>query len=431
MVACCCLLQVHGFMRTATVGRSRISVCPTTRTSSVIPAVPASLKYSRNDPPISSLVNVPGFRVAPTEEDIIELEENQRVVCLGDVHGDLQGLKDFLEIAGVYKDDTWVGKNTILVQCGDVLDRGSEELACMKLLAKMSNEAKQQGGKVILLFGNHESMNAMGLFQYAVSDVEYEQVLGPIVDGELGTQNWRVQYVGNQPARWATYEPGGLLASSFMANMKMAVKVGRTVCVHAGLTAQHLEDYGGIEGMNRQAKEWFTSNTTNVIYNNKGEYTSLRDPWIEAEARQTSYINSLPPFLNGGGISPIWMRDYSSPNDLPPRNPKAQSMIDAALEKVDCDRMVMGHSVQRQINSALNGKAWRIDIGVSRGVMAGEPEVLEIVKTNGREIVSVLTRQGKVPAEEREVPELAVPELTVTGASPSSPTARAILEVDI
>jgi hypothetical protein len=190
-----------------------------------------------------------------------------------------------------------------------------------------------------------------------------------------------------------------------MANMKVAVKVGRTVCVHAGLTAKHLEDYGGLEGMNRQAQEWFTGDQTNVTYNNRGEYLSLRQPWVEAEARQMSYINSVPSFLGGGigAAAPIWMRDYSSPNDLPPKNPKAQSMIDAALKELDCDRMVMGHTVQQKINCALDGKAWRVDVGVSRGVVAGTPEVLEVVMTNGTELVSVLTKKGKVPAKERQI----------------------------
>ena len=42
-------------------------------------------------------------------------------------------------------------------------------------------------------------MNAMGLFQYAVGDDEYEQTIGPQVDVQLGTPSWRKQYVDNQP----------------------------------------------------------------------------------------------------------------------------------------------------------------------------------------------------------------------------------------
>jgi hypothetical protein len=362
-----------------------------------------------DEQPLSSFVNLPDYYLVPTEEDAIPLHENQRLVCVGDVHGDAEALRRSLEIAGICKDDSWIGNDTILVQCGDVLDRGSEELACFSLLAKLSQQAVQEGGKVICLYGNHEALNAMGLFQYATTDSEYEEVVGPVVDDALNTREWRTQYVGNQPARWASYEPNGLLSKSLMANLKVAVQVGRTVCVHAGLTKKQLKDYGGIEGMNQQAKEWITSQMSDVKYNNQGTYSNKLQPWVEAEARQTTYINTAPVFLGGGigSISPVWMRDYSSPNDQPPKNPKAQSMIDAALKELECDRMVMGHTIQRQINCALDGKAWRIDVGMSRGVVAGTPEVLEVMVVDGDEVVSVLTSDGEIPGDDRHIVAMA------------------------
>jgi hypothetical protein len=385
-----------------------------------------------SDPPLASFLKntslINNFSLANTPEDCIDLQIGQRLVCIGDVHGDFQALQDFLTLAGVYdiESNTWCGDNTILVQCGDVLDRYSQELKCYQLLAQLSREAPEDGGKVIVLLGNHEILNAMGLFQYATTDLEYEQVVGPVVDEELKCVTWRMQYVGNQPARWASYEPGGLLANSLLANMKVAVQVGRTVCVHAGLTAEHIQDFGGLSNMNQQAHDWLSPSSTNsgssssssssasspplvnnVTFNNKGDYESSNQRFAEAEARQTSYINTAPSFLNGGigANSPIWMRDYSTPNDMPPKNPRAQQMIDAALFAVgNCDRMVMGHTVQRRINAALQGKAWRVDVGASRGVIGGTPEVLEIVKTNdGTEEVSVLTKTGRVPASEREI----------------------------
>jgi hypothetical protein len=300
------------------------------------------------------------------------------------------------------------------------------------------------------LYGNHEALNAMGLFQYATTDAEYEKLVGNLLDEQLmeyypdlpkvedknhdddnpietsdkensddetqqekgpkktsTSSGWRKQYVGNQPARWATYEPNGLLSRSLMANLKVAVQVGRTICVHGGLTKSHLEDYGGIEGLNEKARYYILGGDFKdfIVYNNRGNYHGFQQPWIEAEQRQTTYINSMPKFLAGGigAPTPLWMRDYSSPANRPPKNPEAMSMIDRALEELDCDRMVMGHTVQAEINAALDGKAWRIDVGASRGVRGGNAEVLEILKTNGTEAVSVLTRYTKVPGENRHV----------------------------
>lgn len=72
------------------------------------------------------------------------------------------------------------------------------------------------------------------------------------------------------------------------------------------------------------------------------------------------------------------------------------------LAHLAAERMVVGHTPQSRINTALSGRVWRVDVGASKGVMNGIPEVLEIVKDGTEEIVSVLTQSGKVPASERQ-----------------------------
>ena len=395
---------------------------------------------SNRDLPLARYVDVSAnYTLAHTPEDYIDLQENQRLVCVGDVHGDLQALRQFLQVAGVYdpSSDSWCGGNTIVVQCGDILDRGLEELACYRLLSKLSQQALAQNGKVILLVGNHEALNAMGLFQYAFTDHEHEVCIGSQVDATLGPENlWRKQYANNQPARWASYEPGGLLAHSLLRNMKVAVRVGKTLCVHAGMSPQHLKEYGGIDQMNEQYREWISlgddlsqdaSNSqvkpvlpdNPVIYNHNGNYPTPRQPWIDAEQRQQYYINSIPPFLqsNPQDPGPIWMRDYSTPHDAPPRPqdvPKLEQELDTTLTLVDAHRMVMGHTIQQRINGILGGKAWRLDVGASKGCLNGTPEVLEVVCHRSNtdeastltETVSVLSwgsRSSKIPAKERLV----------------------------
>ena len=52
--------------------------------------------------------------------------------AVGDIHGDMSKAINALKFAGVLKDDndrpTWVGGNTVVVQLGDVLDRGDNEI---------------------------------------------------------------------------------------------------------------------------------------------------------------------------------------------------------------------------------------------------------------------------------------------------------------
>ncbi|MEM1348461.1 MAG: metallophosphoesterase, partial [Myxococcota bacterium] len=59
----------------------------------------------------------------------------RRIVAVGDLHGDLEATRAALSLAGVLgAEDAWVGGQTILVQTGDVLDRGSDEQAILDLL---------------------------------------------------------------------------------------------------------------------------------------------------------------------------------------------------------------------------------------------------------------------------------------------------------
>jgi len=123
-----------------------------------------------------------------------------------------------------------------------------------------------------------------------------------------------------------------------------------------------------------------------VVYNHHGTYpaNTPRQPWIDAEKRQRFFVNTIPPFLQAkpDDPGPIWMRDYSSPHDVPPQDDAQQSLeraLGMTLALLDADRMVMGHTIQHRINGVMDGRAWRIDVGASKGCLGGTTEVLEVL----------------------------------------------------
>jgi len=72
------------------------------------------------------------------------------------------------------------------------------------------------------------------------------------------------------------------------------------------------------------------------------------------------------------------------------------------------DRLVVGHTPQQRVNSALEQKVWRVDVGASLGVLNGTPEVLQVLMDKtGREKVSVLTEEGNVNEKGRWTPGVA------------------------
>ena len=91
----------------------------------------------------------------------------ERVIAVGDVHGDYEQLVGVLQSAGVIdQEGKWIGGKTHLVQTGDMLDRGPDSRKVMDLLIRLQEEASKTGGRVHVLIGNHEAMNIYGDLRY-------------------------------------------------------------------------------------------------------------------------------------------------------------------------------------------------------------------------------------------------------------------------
>jgi hypothetical protein len=91
----------------------------------------------------------------------------ERIVAVGDIHGDYGQLVRVLRSAAVIdRHNNWIAGKTHLVQLGDVVDRGPDSRKAMDLLVRLENQAQEQGGYVHALIGNHEAMNVYGDLHY-------------------------------------------------------------------------------------------------------------------------------------------------------------------------------------------------------------------------------------------------------------------------
>jgi len=101
----------------------------------------------------------------------------ERLVALGDVHGDLEQLKNNLREAGVIDaNDNWSGGKAVLVQIGDTIDRGPHSLATYEYLDELQRQAEKEGGEVVRLLGNHELMLIQGDHRYLMQALMEEGV---------------------------------------------------------------------------------------------------------------------------------------------------------------------------------------------------------------------------------------------------------------
>ncbi len=87
----------------------------------------------------------------------MKINGEQRIVVIGDIHGEFEGLQEVLLQAGLIDSKrNWTGGGDMLVQTGDVIDRGRRSRACTELLRTLQIEAEKAGGAVVRLCGNHE-----------------------------------------------------------------------------------------------------------------------------------------------------------------------------------------------------------------------------------------------------------------------------------
>ncbi len=287
-----------------------------------------------------SAAPAPPAAVAPMVKSRFPAAE--RVVALGDVHGDLRAMRTALRLGGLIDDgDRWIGGTAVLVQTGDVLDRGDDEQAIIDLLLALQQQARAAGGEVHLLQGNHELMNVALDFRYVTPGGMRDFADAPgldLADPRL------TQLPAAQRARAAAFLPGGVYARK-LATHPVVVVVGDTVYCHGGVLPKYA---GDIERINREVAAWLLGSSA-------------------AGAR----VVQLPD-------SPVWSRHYSDEPD------EADcKLLDEALHKLGAARMVVGHTVLPEISSACGGKVWRVDVGMAAHY-GGKPQVLELTPTSVR-----------------------------------------------
>ena len=96
-----------------------------------------------------------------------DVQTTERIVAVGDIHGAFDQFVAILRAAGLIDNrNRWSGKKAVLVQTGDVLDRGPDSRKALDLLRKLEGEAQRAGGRVYALLGNHELMRLVSDWRY-------------------------------------------------------------------------------------------------------------------------------------------------------------------------------------------------------------------------------------------------------------------------
>ena len=92
-------------------------------------------------------------------------ETDKELIAVGDVHGNYDGFVEILRHSGLMdKSFHWTGGKKILLQIGDIFDRGPKPRQVDSLLDDLQMQAAAAHGEVVRLVGNHELEMLMSNF---------------------------------------------------------------------------------------------------------------------------------------------------------------------------------------------------------------------------------------------------------------------------
>jgi hypothetical protein len=340
---------------------------------------------------------------------------DRRVVAIGDVHGAGSAFFSILQRAGLIDAARhWSGGNAVLVQTGDVMDRGPDVRMLLDFLLVLEREARASGGRVVRLLGNHEIMNMVGHTRDATpeifaawadarSEARRERAFADarkLAGGSLDQTAWLAAHPPGYVEYREAFGPNGRYGRSLRLQPAV-VKIDDTIFMHAGIAPAPDRS---IEAINAQVRveleawdagvRWLGerklvlpfSTMAEIIAAAEAEFrrialrreanTSTReDPAALLVLYHVVSIRQSGLFTADG---PMWFRGYASWTDE-----EGAPRLAALLKRFSVKRFVTGHTVQDdgRIRVRFDGGAWLIDTGMLGGryYPGGRPSALEIV----------------------------------------------------
>jgi hypothetical protein len=288
------------------------------------------------------------------KESNIKLEKNQIIVAIGDIHADFLVLLGVLYLMDIIdKKGYWIGGNTKVVFCGDLLDRYGrgnsvetnnmrEEVDIIQYLHSLNIES---GGNIIWILGNHDLVRVLPL---------------------NGLKDVYKRYIGNQIEGWGEDEEilftsGGKMAEYIAYNSYLMVKIEEFVFMHGGLN---------IETIKKIYRDLHIIEPKNFIEKVNRE--------IFLELMGKNKVNKNITELT-------FIRDFSNTKINKENDKKCKEEMSKIFPLLGMDwykgSFVVGHSIQEYgVPFYCDGRVWRIDLGMSEAFGSNKEKIIGGIK---------------------------------------------------
>jgi hypothetical protein len=276
----------------------------------------------------------------------------RRILSIGDLHG------DFLQTSGLLRNlglmdagGGWTGGQDVLIQTGDIADRGHQEMDVYKALFRLQDEAPASGGEVIMLLGNHELMNLQG-------DYSYADTLTGALHGETAK-------------RTEEFGPKGWLGKQLRRRSQVVARIGEkygfthpVLYAHAGILPtvaeafDHRSNSSGVEDAGEKAADLLNAAVRRRLSNRT---------WTEIRDDNSSYFTDT---------GPLWTRHLARSLDA-----GLCVELEQSLQIFGATRMVVGHTpqVDGKVHHRCRGRLVLADTVISSAYAGGgHPSAVEV-----------------------------------------------------
>ncbi len=370
-----------------------------------------------------------GLSAADASEWLVE--DAARVVAIADVHGAYEAMVETLRKADVIDAEfAWSGGATHLVIVGDLLDRGPRSRDVMDLLMRLESEAALAGGKVMVLIGNHESMNLIGDLRY-VSKSEYAAFAGDetreerdrwfaafagrnngVLDPQALREKFKQQFPAGFFALRRAFGPEGKYGKWLLEKPVIGV-INGTAFVHGGLSP--LVSELGLDGVNRDLKAELVEyvgaisilTEKQILLPTDSHYDTLPllnnyMPALDESSEVLDAIETAKRLADSDlfhSEGPLWYRGNVGCGELVEGH-----KLESALKAIGATRVVVGHTPtpSRKVLQRFDGRVIEIDTGMLNFYYKGSGNALVIEGDS----ITVLNQGSDAPTSPVEHPRM-------------------------
>jgi len=356
--------------------------------------------------------------VFPTRPGYAQRPDTRRTVVIGDIHGDLEGLTAILRQAGITDaSNRWAAGNTIVVQTGDMTDRGARVRGVLDLLIALERQASTAGGRLVVLLGNHEVMNLAGDFRdvsaeaYAsFADAQSEDRRRNAYEAYVRVCESRAElFAGTLPAafqamsrdEWMSAHPAGTIEyreafgpsgryGRWLRQKAAVLQLGDIAFMHAGINPAtappRLDDINELVANDIRRLDGYRRRMTDrkLIL----PWFGIGDVLLAAQLDRQNFgdLTQIDKWSLFDPEGPMWFRGFASWSKQ-----EGPTQIKALLQRYKLAHFVVGHTVTetRRITPQFANAVFLIDTGMI--FAGGTASALEIqggrftaISANGR-----------------------------------------------